>query len=449
MKSFSRVTSFLSEYLLYLLLLLIPFSMRHVFDSAWNIRTGAYSDFTSLSLYLSDIVLIALIGFTVWSKPKWQLPKAWKITAIAAGVWLILELFIQTRYFFPLQVYFTIRILLLLIFAGIIANISVSREKLAWFFTGLGAFQGLIAVLQFYFQKSVGLFLLGESHLGQDMFGVAKIVSHGTKLIRAYGTFPHSNLLAAFLIISTLFNLYLLTKTSQSPRGKITPRGKIFTKYSALLYLTMFLNVFGVFLTFSRSGLLALVVAGTISLAYFLYLSGFSIVSRGIVPFIASIILSAVILFPYLTTRTTISDNAVKERVFYNQVGEKIVKDKPIFGIGPGTSVLHMKQYSTNASNTELRPWEIQPIHNYYLLSWAEWGLGSILLLFIIVFPIIGLIKTKKDSWSIILLSMSASFLVLFLFDHYFYTIWPTQLLLWFIIGLSLNKATYDTASSK
>ncbi len=450
MKSVSRVTS----YLLFLLIVLIPFSVRHVFDSSWNFQTGAYSDFTSLSIYISDLVLVALIGFTFLMKPKpWDIPRAWKITAVLAGAWLILVLFLQSRETLHLQVYFSLRILFLLIFASAVSQIHVSREKLAWLFSILGAIQGLIAIFQFYFQKSVGLFILGESHLSSDTLGVAKIVSHGTKLIRSYGTFPHSNLLAAFLLVSTLFNLYLLTKTNHSPRGEKISRGEDAQPRNILLYLALFLNIFGIFLSFSRAGILALVISAAIFIAYLLYIKGFSAVSRGMVALAGAGIVSVLVIFPYLTTRTTISDEAVKERVFYNHIGEKIVKNKPFFGIGPGNSVLHMKQYAKDQFQDDLKPWEVQPIHNYYLLSWAEWGIGSILLLFLIVFSIITLVKTKKESWTILLIAITSGFLVLFLFDHYFYTIWPTQLLLWLVVGLGLNtisrETIYDTVSEK
>src|SRR6476469_3998213 len=197
-----------TNYLLFLLVILIPFSIRHVFDSTWNFQTGAYSDFTSLSLYISDLVLIALVSLQVIIKPKWFVPRVWNVLGIAAGLWLILELFLQVRGLLPLQAYFSLRFIFLLILAPTIANIDVPREKLAWLFSALGAIQALIAIAQFYTQNSFGLYLLGESQLEPNGYGIAKIVSHGTKLIRSYGTFPHSNLLSAFLVAATAFNLY-------------------------------------------------------------------------------------------------------------------------------------------------------------------------------------------------------------------------------------------------
>lgn len=426
--------------LFFFLIALIPFSIRHVFDSSWNFQTGAYSDFTSLSLYISDIVLIALLLCFMCnyiSSSKWlrfstmSLPlKIWLGLASATVIWLILELFLQSRETLSLQTYFSVRIFLLIAFALIVSRFQVSREKLAWAFVILGGIQGLIATFQFYWQKSLGLYILGESHLSPETLGVAKIVSHGTKLIRAYGTFPHANLLSAFLVCTTLLNLYLLIKKPQISRG-------------IWVYILLVLNIFGLFLTFSRGGLLALGVGLIVFFTYFLINKQFSIIKQLFIPVSLIIAGSILVLAPYLSTRTTISDSAVKERMFYTQIGKQMVLNKPLMGQGAGISVLHMKHYA----ETELKPWEIQPIHNYYLISLAEWGIGAIFLVLLVMFPILALFKRKITAWQAILISIGLSFLVLFLFDHYFYTIWPTQLLLWLIVGLSLREITYDSSS--
>lgn len=426
--------------LLFFLIALIPFSIRHVFDSSWNFQTGAYSDFTSLSLYISDIVLITLLLCFMWNYiSSSKLPrlsnissplKIWLGLASATVAWMILELFLQSRETLSLQTYFSLRVVLLLAFALVVSRVQVSREKLAWIFTILGGIQSLIAIFQFYWQKSIGLYILGESHLSPETLGVAKIVSHGTKLIRGYGTFPHSNLLSAFLVCATLLNLYLLIKKPQISRG-------------IWVYILLTLNIFGLFLTFSRGGILALGIGLAVLFVYFLVNKQFSTVKQMFIPVSLIIAGSILVLAPYLSTRTTISDSAFKERLFYNQIGEKMISNKPFIGQGTGISVLHMKQYP----ETELKPWEVQPIHNYYLISLAEWGIGATFLLVTLVFPIIALFKSKMTTWQAILGAIGVSFLVLFLFDHYFYTIWPTQLLLWLIVGLSLREITYDNSS--
>ena len=94
--------------------------------------------------------------------------------------------------------------------------------------------------------------------------------------------------------------------------------------------------------------------------------------------------------------------------------------------------------------------WEIQPPHNYYLNVAVEQGIQG-LILFIAFFVLLvkmGIDQLKSSTvaretlTTILLLSIFMSFLFLMLFDHYFYTLWQTQLLLWIIIGMiiGLNK---------
>lgn len=434
---YKQIVSRGTQALLLILIFLIPFSIRHVFDSSWNFQTGAYSDFTSLSIYLSDIVLLMLITLVWISDIHFELspplPKLWKWSSILLIGWLIIELFFSTS--LPLQIYFSVRFIFLVIFAIALSRIYVPREKIAWLFTILGFIQSLIAIAQFYLQKSLGLYHLGESHLNPTMFGVAKIVSRGASLIRGYGTFPHSNLLAAFLVTSTLFNLYLITKYPQQINRKF---------HVVALYTTLIANIFGLFITFSRGGIIALIAALLGIFTIFLINKQHSHILKVIVPCGTLIVLTVFVLSPYLSSRATITDASSRDRVFYDYVGQHMIWDKPIAGFGPGVSVLHMKQYMEMLSPVEVPPWDIQPIHNYYIISWAELGIGSIFLLFLIFYPIFLLFKrinTHPDAWEVTLTAILGSFLVLFMIDHYFYTIWPTQLLLWLIIGLIINTS--------
>lgn len=436
-----KLVSRATEYLFYLLICLIPFSIRHVFDTQWNFTTGAYSDFTSLSIYLSDLVIITLITLLFIKKQSQETNShnflhKWQYISVALVSWLAILLIFTSQ--FQLQLYFSLRLTILIIFAFLIRRINVPRENIAWLFTILGLFQSIISIAQFYLHKSIGLYFVGESHLSPTMYGVAKIVSHGTVLIRGYGTFPHSNLLSAFLVVSTLLNLYLIIKTYQQ---------HVKFRQMVLLNMILLVNIFGVFTAFSRGGLIALFlgIAGLISIL--LINKRYSELLRIIVPCGTAVIIAITILNPYLLSRTSFSDNSTKERMFYNHIGLKMVKDKPISGLGTGLSVLHMKQYS----KTDLKPWEIQPIHNFYLISWAEIGVGAILLIILIIFPILLLFKglfrkaSSLNYWNLATLSILGAFIVLFMVDHYFYTIWPTQILLWLFVGLALNSVSHET----
>ena len=71
--------------------------------------------------------------------------------------------------------------------------------------------------------------------------------------------------------------------------------------------------------------------------------------------------------------------------------------------------------------------------------------MGAILVLLLVFYPILKLWHytyneweqgKQRSTWNITLGIIGSIYAILFLFDHYFYTIWPSQLLLWLIIGL-------------
>lgn len=460
--------------LLFLLIILIPFSVRYVFHTPWNFQTGAYSDFTSLSLYISDFVLLALLLFSAFHIPRFlSLDSLWNKLAYGTIGWLLLELLVQNYSTFPLQLYFSLRLVLLIILGLFISKIDFSkndvtrgtdqqtnflskgltRKNIAWLFVLLGGIQSIIAILQFYLQHSLGLYIVGESHLSPLLLGVAKIVSHGTTLIRGYGTFPHPNLLAGFLVTTTLFNLYLLNKTIQQQNSDSSEIGAEISRGTWNLYkvyIFLFLNIYGLFITFSRGGIIALFVGISVIISYYIYngefsRGTFSKISKLLNPLICIVLLSIVMLWPYLGTRATFTDTATKERLFYNTIGIKMMETKPILGLGTGQSVLHMKQFS----NEDLEPWEIQPIHNYFLISITEQGIGAILLILLVVLPTYRLIKRGFTDWGLILISINVAIMFLFILDHYFYTIWQTQLLLWVVIGLTLNESQKKSSAEE
>jgi len=153
-----------------------------------------------------------------------------------------------------------------------------------------------------------------------------------------------------------------------------------------------------------------------------------------------SVIICFAIFQPFLATRATVTDDASLQRIFYAKIGLKMVEQHPVMGLGIGDSMLHMNQYSP----IPLQSWQIQPIHNYFLLAAAEVGIvGALILLWIFLSHINSLwrrIKTEKDFsekfFKLTLLLIFIGYLILMQFDHYFYTLQQTQMLLWLTLGI-------------
>lgn len=170
--------------------------------------------------------------------------------------WLILAIIWHFNTFSSLNWYFLLKYAELIVAYGTISvlfkDLSI-KKAFFWLFASLTGVQSLLALWQFIIQKSVGLKILGEQVLSPQILGVAKIVSGGTKLIRGYGTFPHPNLLSAFLVTGVLFTAYLMLETS-----------KKWTKL--LLSFLLLLNIMGLAITFSRSAYLALGIGAAVFL---------------------------------------------------------------------------------------------------------------------------------------------------------------------------------------
>lgn len=421
------------SYFLLIISLFLP--VRKVFFSNSAYQTGAYSDFTSFSLYLSDILILTTCLLIFLPRGENLRPFYHVVRKpFFLILWAILAFLLNFKHPSSLNLYFLLKYAELIVAYGTTVILFKDRKLLyntAWLFISFCSLEGLLGLFQFFSQKSIGLKWLGESVLNPSMFGVAKIVSGGTQYVRAYGTFPHPNLFAAFLVIGVLLSFYLFSTVTKG-----------YQRILSGAYLCI--GILGLFVTFSRSGFLAATVALLLMGAYLIYTKAPGLKPASVLV-LASVGAGLVMFFPLLTTRATLSDNSSLERIEYSRAGLGMVKDNPIFGIGIGESVLHMEQYMHRA----LKPWEKQPIHNYFILVAAELGLPGVLiilwLLWLHLEALLSRLKVQITNFYAALLVVSLiAVLLLMQFDHYFYTLEQTQLLLWIILGVSASLTLHN-----
>lgn len=424
---------------LFLSLFFIFFPIRHVFFSSDAYKTGAYSDFTSISLYICDLFIISGIRYFITPNKFVKYVNNLMVSILILISFLTLRALFGLGPYASLNIYFLLKFIEIAIVAyGTFYFLLSSQKNNIWFmrfFVFFGSIESILGISQFIKQSSIGLNKLGENIISPNIDGVAKIIVNGTKYIRAYGTFPHPNLLSAFLLTTIIFNLWLILKPNNQ-------------KWQLLLYLSLFLNIFGLALTFSRASFLALFGALFITFISIFWKKLWNRRVALILGFLTFSLVSAfLVLKPFLLTRATVEDQASLERIFYAKIGWQIVKTHPLFGVGLGESVLHMQQYSP----IPLQPWQIQPVHNYFLLAATETGIVGVLLLIIIFMLHVKQLlqslkygKTGDMELKIILLGTFVGYLVLMQFDHYFYTLEQTQLLLWIILGMIGSQSTKE-----
>lgn len=415
------------------------FPLRHIFFNALSYKTGQYSDFTSLSLYAGDLIILIWLGYIVSRGTILRILSTWEWSLFILAAFSTL---LPDNGLISLNIYALTRLFLLFVAYGTVKahGLSISNMVMRVFLVFSGA-QAALGTLQFWLQRSVGLNPLGEHILSPNLEGIAKIIVGGETYLRAYGTFPHPNPLSAFLLTGTLVALYFLFNAKQN-------------KSRALYAGALLLHILGLTVTFSRAAFLGLAVTAA---AYF----GYRLIKR--VNFrqamavggtlAACIAISAALYWPYLQARNTTSDSASLERIFYAKVGWELIKANPIAGVGIGESVLHMQQYSP----VTLEPWQHQPVHHYFLLTAAEMGiLAAILLLYFFLKHLWGTVRlvpiTQNSSGmplAALLACLLLGYLVLMQFDHYFYTLQQTQLLLWLVLGLAAAEIKTPSRDGK
>ncbi len=288
-------------YCFYLFLLSIPFQTRKVFLTEYSFYSGAFTEYATFFVYASDVLLILTLFFwLVFSKKLHEhfsikslknirkLPTIWILLFIFI-IWLIISALVNNNHT-EISVFYVFKFIefsLLIIY--IYFNLRNKKRLTTALFTIslTGFFQGLIAIYQFTSQSPLFKHpllhrLTGESTVYPQVAGIAKIVVDNEKLVRAYGTFPHPNLLGSFLIVSILISIYLLLRHKNYILSRLgfkyndTNNSKSQVKTSSL-FLSLFWIIFiftqitALFFTFSRTAWMGFLISLFIIIVFYFY----------------------------------------------------------------------------------------------------------------------------------------------------------------------------------
>jgi len=250
--------------------------------------------------------------------------------------------------------------------------------------------------------------------------------------LRAYGSLAHPNVLAGFLVLGILSLIYFSYYSQQ----------RIF-RIATLLSLAIMSAA--LFFTFSRSAWLGLFLAVIYivfrlwrgrAVAYQKPLTQLSII------FVLTFLLLATNFFPLLAARFSGQDRlevkSLSERYSYTEQAINLIKDNWVTGVGLGqyTLVLHQND------GRNFPAWFFQPVHNIYLLIFAELGvLGFALFIAFILQALWQSIKVRVNETDYIWQSASLAMLFIGFFDHYLWTHYFGLILFFIIFGLALKKS--------
>ena len=461
---FTRFIPKLKYLFFFLFIFSLPLQKRHIFSD--TLLAGEFNEWTAISLYLSDIFLILtflfwLAEFLVKHRMKPHPFQSHITYPILPITYYLLPITIISAFSLinaenlNLAIFRLAKLLeLIFLFFFIIKNLKIQRSRhyayAIFLFTMI--IQSLIALVQYGQQKSLGLKILGENNLSPQIIGVAEIVVAGEKIMRPYGTFPHPNVLAGFLITAIMFCFYfwVLEKTREHDYLKII-----------LLCLISIFTITLIF-TFSRSAWLGLVIALIIFIIIGNGEKSFAPTNTGnknfcslpdnqknyrkkiktLLPALSVLTLTAIIVsiifWPQIASRGAVTDSpsgdfALSNRVFLNQIAFNFISEQPWFGIGIGNFTTRLRAFAP-----QLPSWRIQPSHNIYLLWAAEIGIPGLLLFLFFIWRAIsfGLKQICKNTEIAFLLSLLFAYLAIGLLDHYFYDLQQGMLIFWLVLGL-------------
>ena len=435
----------LHRLLFYIYLFLIPIQTRILYKPE-KAYIGWYFDYhLAFFLYLSDIVLFAcLVAWIMFDGLKQeQIHKNRLFALILAFLILSLITLFHVKHG-DLGIYQVVKWLEFFLIALYIMNTFINKRD---FHIGMivifisAVFQAGMGWLQFHMQHMIGWNFLGEYIAPKGTAGLSALDTAVGKIIRAYGTMPHPNILGAFLILGLICGLYLFSSSFiKTTENKDETRNRIYVSVGLIIILI------GIFATFSRMAWLAAALAIISFVSYYLWNKK---KSEALLIFIVVAVSCATIfvLYPNLL-RARITENnqvSINDRYFFNTLGWNIGSRFPIFGVGVGNYI------DTLRDTYQLQPWQHQPPHNIFIFIFAELGvLGAGLFIFIL-FEIFRRIKEIfSDTLSFSLVLIGILFLLMSQFDHYFVTIQQGRLMFATVLGLiAALPNTYDFQKSR
>ena len=390
-------------------------------------------EFSSLFIYGTDIIAVGVIIFAIFHfrKAFWEGFAGSRALPVFAGLAALSVIFAGNR-IYALYVLggLLVGILVSLAIGAALRTDTVRFRELGTAI-GLSAFfQAVVALLQFYYQRSVGLWFLGESVITATTPGVARVMIEGERYLRSYGTLPHANILAGFLILGIIAIAYLfLTAAPEKKFSRIIAAMGFFTVLSALI------------LTFSRSGW---IIASLVLVAIFIYGFVRKELRKKMFGFFSVVLVSIVILiygFGWaIAPRAGFAkgEASVDHRILYNQIGLSLIEEHP-FGVGEGNQVLQAGREGLYLSKGLTEVWLWQPVHNIYVLIASELGvlgLAVFLLFLFILFKEMEFKRTQAVFASLFVLS----FLAFGLVDHFPWDLHAGRLMFWVVLGIMMGE---------
>ena len=351
---------------------------------------------------------------------------------ISTRVWSVFFLWTGLSVFWApdrvLAGYFFVKLLLA---AGVFfLSRSFGKQETGLIITVLLTGAVLVSVLgigQFLSQSTFTSSWLGMS--GQEAWqaGTSVLKNESGRWLRAYGTFPHPNMLGGYLGVVLVLGIGYLTQSALSIKKRL------FFEGGSIIVLL------GLLLTFSRTAWLGILLGITL-VGFHVWRGGqLRVRKRFLQVFfmlgLAGFVFGSVLweqIFPRFDTVTVEREGSVSERITAFRDAWMLIGKYPLIGVGAGNFTAQLMKENPG------RPiWEIQPAHDVLLLIWVELGVIGLALF---VGSVVSFVSSKSLFFSPQSIGLVA-LLPSFFWDHWLWTSHFGILFFAFLFGYAMKPS--------
>ena len=272
------------------------------------------------------------------------------------------------------------------------------------------------------FLESLGLAWPGALTPAQPGASVVQL-ENGVRILRAYGTLPHPNILGGLVLVTMLgpAGLFLAGKKRNVP--------------------ALFLFNLGILLlvpTFSRSawlGFVALVAVLAWKARYFEHKKIILLFSAIVIAVICAFYPLRALVFTRIGNQDVPTEQiSTLGRFWLDRQAISMIQNHPVAGTGIGSFILELAESSVEGA-------PIEPVHNLFLLITAELGLVGFILLTILCVSVALTIFKSTSPQGILAGALVTGLGMISLFDHYLWTLAPGRIMLGLALGLWAGQA--------
>ena len=418
----------LRKILFFLILLFLPTQLGRHFWPRFSYLFGIRVDYLSPTLYLTDVFILCLFCISVFCFFKkrnfgnFLRKNRNKILHIC-----LIFVFLALTSVFSENVlagfYGEIKFFEFVFLGFYSVNIlkKISFEKILSAFSVGIIFESSLSIFQYLNQKSLGgfFYLFGERSFTGQTPGIANASLGGDLILRPYGTFPHPNVLAGYLLLFMTLILF-----NMEGRNKLIKN---------IYLISLILGSLGILLSLGRFPF----ILWLLTIAIFAFKKNKEKFKKIIISSLLalSIVVSFIFYTPFYLRffETSFFDESFVLRSELLVSAFQKILESPIIGHG-------LNNYFTD-SKVLGNIFYLQPVHNIFVLVFLKVGLIGFL------YSLWFIIKTIQNFNKKTPLFIKLTFfyiIIIGFFDHYFLTLQQGQLMLTFFLSLYFAKIKYD-----